>query len=104
DGEAVAVSSATAALSLTLAASGVGPGDEVVTSPLTFAATANAIVSVGAQPVFVDTLPDGSTLDPDQVLAAGTSKVRAVIPVAWRGEPTDTASLRTVCRELAARH
>lgn len=102
-GEAVAVSSATAALSLTLAAYGIGPGDEVITSALTFAATANAIAAIGAKPVLVDTLPDGSSLDPDQVADAAGPLLGAVVPVAWRGEPSDTQTLRDVCTRITAK-
>jgi dTDP-4-amino-4,6-dideoxygalactose transaminase len=102
-GEAVVVSSATAALALTLAAHGVGRGDEVITSALTFAATANAIVALGAKPVLVDTLPDGSSLDPDQVTKAAGPQLAAVVPVAWRGEPSDTATLREVCAQISAK-
>lgn len=102
-GEAVVVNSATAALSLTLAAHGVGPGDEVITSALTFAATANAIAAIGARPVLVDTLPDGSSLDPDQVAEAAGPLLAAVVPVAWRGEPSDTQTLRDVCARISAR-
>ncbi len=101
-GEAVVVSSATAALTLTLVALGVHPGDEVVTSALTFAATANAIAAVGATPILVDTLADGSTLDPDQVRSAAGPLLAAVVPVAWRGEPSDTMTLRDVCTQIAA--
>ena len=102
DGEAVAVSSGTAALTLTLAALGVNPGDEVVTSALTFAATANAITALGARPVLVDTLADGSSLDPEQVNEAAGPRLAAVVPVAWRGEPCDTATLRDLCAQISA--
>src|SRR5229473_5240565 len=66
-GEAVAVSSCTAALHLALAAIGVGPRDAVITSPMTFAATANVIVHQGAQPIFIDIDPDTYNLDADKL-------------------------------------
>jgi len=72
--DAVALSSGTAALHLGLLAAGVRPGDRVITSTLTFAATVNAIVYVGAEPVFVDVSPDTRTTDPDlQASSAGGS-------------------------------
>src|SRR2546429_9186576 len=66
-GEAVAVSSCTAALHLALAAIGVGPRDAVITSPMTFAATANVIVHQSAQPIFIDIDPGTYKLDPDKL-------------------------------------
>jgi dTDP-4-amino-4,6-dideoxygalactose transaminase len=74
---AVALSSGTAALHLSLAVLGVGPGDEVLTSTLTFAATANAITYVGATPVFIDASPETWTIDPDLLEEEMTARVGA---------------------------
>jgi dTDP-4-amino-4,6-dideoxygalactose transaminase len=94
--EAVAVSSCTAGLYLTLRAFGIGAGDEVITSPVTFPATANAILQVGAQPVFADVGPTTLTLDPAAVAAAVTPRTRAILAVHLAGWPCDMDALRTV--------
>jgi dTDP-4-amino-4,6-dideoxygalactose transaminase len=86
---AIAVSSCTAALHLSLVAAGVGPGDEVITTPLTFVATVNAIEYVGATPRLVDIDPDTLLLRPEDVAAAVTPRTRAVIPVSFGGRPLD---------------
>jgi dTDP-4-amino-4,6-dideoxygalactose transaminase len=85
--ESVAVSSATAGLHLALLAAGIGPGDEVITTTLTFAATANAIVLCGAKPVFVDCDPDTLNIDPDGVKSRINRNTRAIIPVHFAGQP-----------------
>ncbi len=97
---AVAVNSCTAALHLSLLASGIGPGDEVITTPLTFCATANAIIHTGATPVFADVDPVTRNLDPQAVAAAITSRTRAIVPVHLGGHPAEMVRLR----ELAAAH
>jgi dTDP-4-amino-4,6-dideoxygalactose transaminase len=84
---AVAVSSCTAALHLCLLACGVGPGDEVITTAMTFVATANAIVHTGATPVLVDCDRRTGLIDPDRVEAAVTSRTRAIVPVHLYGRP-----------------
>ena len=86
--EAVAVSSGTTALVAALQALGVGPGDDVVTSPVTFGATLNAILQVGARARFVDVLPDG-TMDPDALDEALDRPAKAIIPVHLFGYAAD---------------
>jgi dTDP-4-amino-4,6-dideoxygalactose transaminase len=81
----IAVNSCTAALHLSLLASGVGPGDEVITSPFTFAATGNVIVHSGAKPVFVDIDPKTFNIDPGKIEAAITPRTKAIIPVHYGG-------------------
>jgi dTDP-4-amino-4,6-dideoxygalactose transaminase len=86
---AVAVNSCTAALHLALQAAGVGPGDEVITSPITFASTANVIVHCGATPVFADVEPVTHNIDPVALEAAITPRTKAVIPVDFAGHPAE---------------
>lgn len=81
------VTSCTAAMHLALVALGVGPGDEVITSPITFPATANVVVHVGATPVFVDVEPATLNLDVDQLEARITPRTKAIIPVHFAGHP-----------------
>jgi dTDP-4-amino-4,6-dideoxygalactose transaminase len=90
---AVAVSSCTAALHLSLLAAGVGPGDEVITSPMTFAATVNTIIHAGATPVLADVDSDTKNIDPDQVESKVTPKTRAIVPVHFAGRPCDMDAL-----------
>ncbi len=97
---AVAVNSCTAALHLSLLAAGIGPGDEVITTPLTFCATANTIVHVGATPVFADIDPVTWNLDPAAAEAAITPRTRAIVPVHYAGRPVDVRAFRA----LADRH
>ncbi|MBN1955571.1 MAG: DegT/DnrJ/EryC1/StrS aminotransferase family protein [Anaerolineae bacterium] len=85
--EAVAVNSCTGGLHVTLAALGIGPGDEVIVPTMTFAATANVVVHVGATPVMVDVAPDTLNVDPAAVEAAITPRTRAVVPVHLYGHP-----------------
>jgi len=94
----VAVNSCTAALHLGLEAVGVGGGDEVITSPITFASTANVIVHQGARPVFVDVEPDTLNIDAGAIDAAITPKTRALIPVDFAGQPVDLDAVMAIGR------
>jgi dTDP-4-amino-4,6-dideoxygalactose transaminase len=85
----LALASGTAALHLALVALGIGLGDEVITSPITWPATANVIVHTGATPIFVDVLEDDLNIDPALVAAAVTERTRAVLPVDLAGQPAD---------------
>jgi len=86
---AVAVNSCTGALHLTLAALGIGPGDEVITTPITWPATANVIVHLGAKPVFVDVERDTLNMDADLIEEKITERTRAIVPVHMAGRPCD---------------
>ena len=94
----VAVSSGTAALHLALLAHGIGARDEVIVPSFTFAATANAVRLVGAEPVFADIDPANFCLDPDAVAAAVGSRTAAIVPVHLYGQPADMAALGAVAR------
>src|SRR5438034_7599240 len=89
----LAVSSGTAALHLSLVALGVGPGDEVITSPITWPATANVIVHTGATPVFADVREDDLNVDPVRVAELVTERTKAILPVHLAGQPCDLAPL-----------
>jgi perosamine synthetase len=93
--EAVAVSNGTAALHAAMHAIGIGPGDEVIVPPMTFAASANCVVSQGGTPVFADVDPDTLLLDPAQVEAKITPRTKAIIAVDYTGQPCDYDALRT---------
>lgn len=95
---AVAVNSCTAALHSALVAKGIGPGDEVITTPMTFCSSANVIVHTGAKPVFVDVLEDTSCIDPGKIEAAVTEKTKAVIPVHYGGYPCDMDAINDIAR------
>ena len=86
---AVAVTSCTAALHLCLVALDIKPGDEIITTPMTFVATANAIVHAGAKPVFVDVEPETGNIDVSKVEAAITDRTRVVMPVHLYGQMVD---------------
>lgn len=95
---ALGCSSGTAALMLALRACGVGPGDEVITTPFTFFATAEAIAAVGATPVFTDVKPEDYTLDPEKIEAAVTERTKAVLPVQIFGALCDMDAILAVAR------
>jgi len=96
---AVAVNSCTAALHLSLLVSGVGPGDEVITTPMTFCATTNAILHTGARAVFVDIDPVSMNIDPDQIAAAITPRTRALVPVHLAGRPCAMDAIQAIARK-----
>ena len=93
---AVATSSGTTALHIALLAHGIGPGDEVITTPFTFIASVNAILYTGARPVFVDVDPHTMNLDAARVAAAVTERTRAILPVHLFGHPCDLDALRAI--------
>ena len=94
---AVTVASGTDALHLAVLAAGIGPGDEVITSPFTFIATAEAICYAGATPVYVDIDPRSYNIDPALIEAAITPRTKAIIPVHLFGQPADMAAIETIC-------
>lgn len=96
---AIGVNSGTAALIVALQAHGVGPGDEVITTPFSFIATATSIIACGATPVFVDIDPFDLNLDPDQVEDAITDRTRAVMPVHLYGHPARIEEIRQLCED-----
>ena len=93
----VGVGNGTDAIFLSLKAAGVGPGDEVITTPHTFFATVGAIVTAGARPVFADIGPD-MNLDPARVAEAVTDRTRAIVPVHWAGLPCDMDALGSIAQ------
>ena len=95
---AVAVNSCTAALHLAMIVAGVGPGDEVITTPLTFCATVNAIIHAGATPVLADVDPETMNIDPAAVEAKITPRTRAILPVHFGGRPCDMDRLCEIGR------
>ena len=97
---ALGVNTGTSALHLALLAAGIGPGDEVITTPFTFVATAAAIGYTNARPVFVDIDPATFTIDPALIEAAITPKTRAIIPVHLHGQPAEMGAIM----QIAKRH
>ncbi len=93
---ALGVTSCTGALHMSLLALGIGPGDEVITTPMTFIATSTAILEAGARPVFVDVEPDTGNLDATKIEAAITSRTKAILPVHLYGLMCDMRAIRQV--------
>ena len=93
----IGLNSCTAALHLALLTQGIGPGDEVITTPLTFASTANTILHVGATPVFADIDPDTGLIDPDEIEKKVTPRTRAVVPVHYSGLAADLGRIGEIC-------
>lgn len=95
----VAVNSCTAALHLSMVASGIQPGDEVITTPLTFCASVNAIIHAGGTPVLADIDPVTMNIDPKKIAEKITDRTRAIIPVHFAGRPCDMNAITQLVRE-----
>ena len=93
---AVSFSSGTAALHAAAFAAGLKPGDEAITSPLTFAATANCVLYQGATPIFADVSPDTLNLDPERAAACVTPHTKAILPVDYAGHPADLENVSKI--------
>lgn len=93
------VSNGTAALHVACLAAGIGPGDEVITTPITFAASANAILYCGGTPVFADIDPRTYMIDPKSIEAKITPRTKAVIAVDFTGQACDYGAIRQICRQ-----
>ena len=96
---AVALSSGTAGLHAAMWAAGIGPGDEVLVPTLSFLATANAVLYVGAKPVFVDCVPDGFNMDPVDAAQKVTSRTKAIAPVHFAGQPADLSAIHDLAKK-----
>ncbi|MBI4680392.1 MAG: aminotransferase class I/II-fold pyridoxal phosphate-dependent enzyme [Nitrospirae bacterium] len=96
---AVGLTSCTAALHLSLLALGIGEGDEVITTPMTFIATATAIIHTGANPVFIDVERDTALMDPDKIESAITERTRAIIPVHLYGQMCDMKKIKKIAEK-----
>ena len=96
---AVALNSCTAALHLSLVAAGIGEGDEVLTTPMTFAASANVVIHTGAKPVFVDIDPVTMNIDPKKIREKISSRTKAIIPVHMAGHPCEMDEIMAIAGE-----
>lgn len=96
---AVAVANGTAALHCACIAAGIGPGDEVITTPITFAASANCALYCGATPVFADINPETYNIDPESIRSCITEKTKAVIAVDFTGQAVEIEKIRAICDE-----
>lgn len=97
---AVAIANGTAALHAACHAAGIGPGDEVITTPLTFAASANAVLYCGGTPVFADIDPDTWNISPQEIRAKITPRTKAIIPVHYTGQPCDMQAIMEIAQEF----
>lgn len=97
----VSVSNGTAALHLSLAAAGIGPGDEVIVPSMTFVATANAVVYTGAKPVFVDSELESWNIDPEKIKEKINRRTRAIIPVHLYGHPANMGQILAIARKYS---
>lgn len=95
----VAVSNGTAALHIAALAAGIGPGDEVITTPITFAASANCVLYCGARPVFADINPATYNIDPAFIRACISPRTKAVVAVDFTGQAVELDEIRAICRE-----
>ena len=95
----VAVSNGTAALHCTCIAAGIGPGDEVITTPITFAASANCALYCGARPVFADINPETYNIDPTSIRKHITEKTKAIVAVDFTGQAVEYEAIRAICDE-----
>ena len=96
---AVAVSNGTAALHCACIAVGIGPGDEIITTPMTFTASANCALYCGAKPVFADINPETYNIDPDSIRKCITSRTKAIIAVDFTGQVVEADKIRKICDE-----
>lgn len=96
---AVAVSNGTAALHCACIAAQIGPGDEVITTPMTFAASSNCVLYCGAKPVFADINPETYNIDPDSIRSCITKNTKAIIAVDFTGQVVEAEKIRNICRE-----
>ena len=96
---AVAISNGTSALHAACFAAGIGPGDEVITTPLTFAASANCVLYCGGTPVFADVDPKTYNIDPDDIRRKITDRTKAIIAVHLAGQPCDMDAIHSIARE-----
>jgi dTDP-4-amino-4,6-dideoxygalactose transaminase len=94
----IGVNSCTAALHLSILAAGIQPGDEVITTPLTFCATVNAILHAGAQPILVDVDPHTANIDPNLIEAAITPRTKAILPVHFAGRPCEMDEIVSITK------
>lgn len=99
ESQVAAVNSCTAALHVSLIAAGIGPGDEVITTPMTFCATVNTIIHSGATPILADIDPISMNIDPQQIEAKITLKTKAILVVHFAGRPCDMSAVTKIARQ-----